>query len=157
MTGRTFRHALFAVCCIGAVPLLASCFLGDPDYSLNPSTISRDGDSLLIAVCLDAHVTDVRVEARGYPVNWKEIFIATGDAEVRSGYVFSTDGSIPGLKASTATSPDFDSLDQFMVVLSDSHSASRVSSASFDASGTRVPTGSWLHSDGRVTEDPCPG
>ena len=123
---------------------------------MNPTAISRNGDSLLIAVCTDAHVTDVRVEARGFQVSWEEVFIATGDAELKEGDVFSTDGSIPGLAAGVAVSPDFNKLNHFMVGLSSSYSKSPLSAASFDVPESGMPEGKWLHWDGKITEEPCP-
>lgn len=157
MTRRSLRYAVFASCCIALMPLLTSCFFGDPDYAINPATISREGDSLLIAVCTDVRFTDVRIEARGFPANWKEVFVATGDAELKAGDIFSPEDSIPGLITSIAGSPDFNVVNQLIVVLSDSHTKSPVSSTSFSTPEGGVPVGKWLHWGGEITEKPCPG
>lgn len=151
------RRVLSAICCIAMFPSLTSCFFGDPDYAISPTTISRAGDALLVSVCADVRFTDVSVEARKFPNNWKEVYVATGDAELKAGDIFSSQGTIPGLNASVAVLPDFTAMGQIMVVLSDSRTKSPVSSAAFDVPESGVPEGKWLHWDGTITVNACPG
>lgn len=157
MTKLGGRYGIATAFCLLITFSLSSCFMADPEGATNPPTISREGESLVIAVCTDSVVTDVRIEARGFPVNWKELYIATGRTDVHVGDTFATDSSLPGLTATVSVAPDFDQMTEYMVVLTDSYSDSLVSKAGFSVPGTGIPVGEWLHWDGSVTKDPCPG
>lgn len=156
MKTHRLRRAVIAVSCVALLPLLTSCFL-DPSYTLNPTTIQRQGDSLMIAVCNDLHVNNIRVEGRRLPAKWTELYIATGNADLKTGETFFTDGSVPGLKASIAVAPDFGQINQFNVVLSESETNSWLSVAQFEVPSTGFPDRKWLHSDGSFSETACPG
>lgn len=149
------QYFLIVVCGGVVVAALTSCFMADPNGATNPTAISREGNSLLIAVCTDARVTNIRVEGNNSS-GWKELFTAAGDSVLHSGDTFTTESSLPGFTSSVSVAPDFDQMSAFSILMTDTDADMTVSAASFGTPSTGVPEGKWLQWDGTISEEPCP-
>jgi len=136
--------------CLLAVALLTGC--EDPGR-LAPLSISRDGDTLLVAVCADISATSVTVSERDPNEDWRDIFVASGQAIFRPGDVLRVPDGYAGLVSSKTSNARFNKASLLAVSL-DASEADKSILGSFHGLST-LKAGSWTSPTGVVSPYPC--
>ena len=141
---------------LGIAVLLAVSLSGCEDPGqFAPLAVSRDGDTLLIAVCADIDVTEFTVEqrdtARGN--EWVDLWEGKGSATIHSGDVIRMPGYVTGLSPSSSRAPTYgDSVElSLLLVASDEN---RTLESGFQSLG-QLKAGEWITPRGAKRTTPC--
>lgn len=139
---------------IGIVAICLALFLtGCERHGLGPAALSRDGDDLLMVVCIDSRVDGIRAESRASPSDdWAPFIDATGTLDIAKGTIFNLSHPIDGLSGNSSA-PSLDDVGAMTIAFGGDDGFL----AAFDgASDLDIPIDEWLQTSGQRTAVPCP-
>lgn len=137
----------------GVALLLATTLTGCESFAEGPASISRSGNDLLFAVCVDMEVTKMLGDSRSTSGDLRFIELE-GSGHIATGTTMSVK-SLPGGLIGSAESIDLSNTQSILIsVQGPDH---WVSAAFGGVWGTlEVPDNGWLQTDDTVTAEPCP-
>jgi len=149
------RRRLIAIAAVGATVslILSAC---DNPGSFAPIAISRQGNTLLIAVCTRIQVKHFSVEERDVSagVGWHDIFDAKGDVPIESGDIIRIPGGIQGLNVSKSTEPSFSPTAAIGLLFEGVASQDTFSTGYDSLAG--LESNKWTTPNGSTRHSPCP-
>ena len=120
-----------------------------------PIAFSRDGDTLLIAVCTDMSVKSVTVSERVQGEDWSDLYLASGAATFSTGDVLRVPDGYRGLVASQSQKSKF-LRSALLAVSLDATDQKKSWLSGFDDLSA-LKSGSWTNPRGKSSRSACGG
>jgi hypothetical protein len=145
-----------AIALLAVAALLSVALSGCENFGqFAPLAASRDGDTLLIAVCTDIDVTELLVEqrdtARGN--EWSDLWKGDGLASIHSGDVIRMPGDVAGLSPSSSRTPTYaDSVELSLLLVASDENKTLL--GGFEHLG-QLKAGQWITPRGDKRASPC--
>jgi hypothetical protein len=146
---------LAAAIAMVACTLLTSC---DPQNNLQgPVAITREGDTLRLAVCRDINAKQILISERDSN-RWTQIWEADGRIELRSGSELDHNRELSGMEVSTYQPARLSIGSQISIaIVSENVEESPNIVGSFKLGDSGLSDSMWQHPNGSLTDLPCEG
>ena len=150
---RIHGFAAAGVIALAVLPV-AACSLVYESPSYDEIAIGSINGEFNVAVCTDIHVSSITMKERESGGSWSDFWTFESSFEIARGDTLSP-GAADELNLPAGTSPRLGKHDQIFVQISSSDPDYRGSMEARFEIKKDLNDGSWLHSDGSVTELPC--
>jgi hypothetical protein len=149
----------YAAACLMLAGCLSGCFAIEPP--VGGAAIKRDGDSLLIALCVSVADADGKVSYRDLSIEneWIDAWTFDVEGDLEAGTILSSDPEVTRpfvgeVRETIPSNPGVDVLVQVNPEFADSDSDWVF--ADFRVPDSGLSEEVWLQQDGSTTTQPCP-
>lgn len=151
---RVIRVVAAVVCGVAAASLLSGC---NRNFEiLGPYSLSFDGEHLLIGICTDMTIDEVKLSQSirsRRPFEDSVVWEAAGSFSARHADALTVGGSNPGLFNSTVEAPEPIGRTRYRVRFNDGSDAAQYAVWTIPEEG--LESGMWLTPLGEIRDQPC--